>query len=249
MHSFLRLLLFLGVSALLQAEPPRAVIVEIPTPQYKNVAINGVSMQCVTFDSRSHFMRVLDQPKGPGSQWPDSQAAAGSVHGLAAINAGFFTPQGGSLGVVIAQGKKAGANNTSSLGSGVWYESNGKTAIIRREKTNFTATHLLQAGPMLAERSAAIKGLDDTKTSARSFIAWDGGTSWMIARTSPCSLNKLTQTIAGASPAGFPITTALNLDGGRSAEIYVSAAVAGGPTFNRPIWNNAVRNFLVLQAR
>lgn len=249
MTSLIRLWLACVLSLSASAAPPRAIVVEIPVPQYKNVVANGISMQCVTFDSRSHFLRVLDQPNGPGSQWPTSQAAAQSVNGLAAINAGFFTPQGNPLGVVIANGKKAGANNPSSLGAGVWYEANGKTSIIRREKTNFNAPHLLQAGPMLAENSGAIKGLDDTKTSARCFIAWDGGSTWMIARTAPCSLNKLSQSLAGASPAGFPIRCALNLDGGRSAELYVSQGVAGGPTFNRPIWNNPVRNFLVLQAR
>jgi hypothetical protein len=111
-------------------------------------------------------MRVLDQPNGPGTQWTHVQAAAESVSGLAAINAGFFTPQGKPLGVVIANGKKAGSNNPSSLGAGVWYEAHGKTAIIRRERCNFNAPHLMQAGPFLAEKSSAVKGLDAAKTSA-----------------------------------------------------------------------------------
>lgn len=249
MSTFYRLLLASLMCIPCFAAPPRAIVVEIPAPQYKNIVANGIAMQCVTFDSRSHFLRVLDQPNGPASIWPTSQAAAQSVNGLAAINAGFFTPQGKPLGVVIANGKKAGATHSSSLGAGVWYEANGKTSIIRREKTNFNAPHLLQAGPMLAENGASIKGLDNAKTSARCFIGWDGGSTWMIARTAPCSLNNLSQALAGASPAGFPIRCALNLDGGRSAELYVSNAVAGGPTFTRPIWNNPVRNFLILQAR
>lgn len=231
------------------AEPLRAIVVETPAPRCVTATVGGISMQCVTFDSRTHFMRVLDQPNGPGSQWANSLAAAQSVGGLAAINAGFFTPQGKPLGVVIANGKKAGSNNTSSLGAGVWYEAQGKTAIIRRERCNFNAPHLMQAGPFLTEKSVAIKGLDAAKTSARSFIAWDGGTMWMMARTAPCSLAQLAQALSGSSPAGFPIHTALNLDGGRSAEMFVSDQVAGGGLFNRPIWNNPVRNFLILQAR
>jgi hypothetical protein len=107
----------------------------------------------------------------------------------------------------------------------------------------------MQAGPFLTEKSAATKGLDAAKTSARSFIAWEGGTMWMMARTAPCSLAQLAKALAGASPAGFPIQTALNLDGGRSSEIFVSDQFAGGGIFNRPIWNNPVRNFLILQKR
>ncbi|PAW59893.1 MAG: hypothetical protein B9S37_11925 [Verrucomicrobiia bacterium Tous-C3TDCM] len=231
------------------AEPLRAIVIETPAPRFVTTTLGGIAMQCVSFDSRTHFMRVLDQANGPGTQWADAQAAAVSVNGLAAINAGFFTPQGKPLGVVIANGKKAGGNNHSSLGAGVWYEAQGKTAIIRRERCNFNAPHLMQAGPYLAEKYSAVKGLDAVKTSARSFIAWDGGTMWMMARTAPCSLAQLAKALAGACPAGFPIHTALNLDGGRSAEMFVSDQVAGGGIFNRPIWNNPVRNFLILQKR
>lgn len=245
--------IFLALTSMLlnavAAEPLRAIVVETPAPRCVTTTVGGIAMQCVSFDSRTHFMRVLDQPNGPGTQWTHVQAAAESVSGLAAINAGFFTPQGKPLGVVIANGKKAGSNNPSSLGAGVWYEAHGKTAIIRRERCNFNAPHLMQAGPFLAEKSSAVKGLDAAKTSARSFIAWDGGTMWMIARTAPCSLSQLANAIAGASPAGFPIQTALNLDGGRSAEMFVSDQVEGGGLFNRPIWNNPVRNFLILQKR
>jgi len=247
----MRLLLFLLIPlrGFAAEPPPRAVVVDIAAPRYLATTLNGIPLQCVTFDSRSHFLKVLDQPDGPGTLWADCQAAGQSVKGLAAINAGYFTPQGSPLGFVIASGRKAGGNNASSLGSAVWYESNGRSAIVRREKTSFKALQLIQAGPLLAENSREIKGLDAVKNSARCFIAWDGGSNWMIARSSPCSLAQLSHALAGANPAGFPIHCAMNLDGGRSAEIYVSQAIGGGPVFNRPIWNNPVRNFLVLQAR
>ena len=247
----MRLLLFslIPLCCFAAEDPPRAVVVDIAAPRYLATTIKGITMQCVTFDSRSHFLKVLDQPDGPGTLWPDCQTAGQSVKGLAAINAGYFTPQGSPLGVVIASGRKAGSNNATSLGSAVWFESNGRSAIVRREKTSFKALQLIQAGPLLAENSKEMKGLDTLKNSARCFIAWDGGSNWMIVRSSPCSLAQLSHALAGSSPAGFPIHCALNLDGGRSAEIYVSQAIGGGPVFNRPIWNNPVRNFLVLQAR
>jgi exopolysaccharide biosynthesis protein len=206
-------------------------------------------LQTVTFDARSHRLRLIDQPQGPGTLFASAEAAAKSVHGMAAINAGYFTPEGKPLGILICRGKKIGGNNPSSLGSAVWFEAKGKTGIIRREKTNFNAPELLQAGPLLAENSQAIAGLENNKTSARCFLAWDGGSMWMIARTSPCTLAQLSAIIAGQSPCGFPITTALNLDGGTSADLYVSGDVVGGPTSYRAIWNKPVRNFLVLEKR
>lgn len=228
---------------------PRAIPVDVAKPKLHVVTHQGIVLQAVTFDARSHRLRLLDQPNGPGTLWPDARAAARSVSALAAINAGFFTPEGKPLGVMISDGKKLGANNPSSLGSAVWFEANGRTGIVRREKSNFNAPQLLQAGPLLAEGSKAIAGLENGKTSARCFIAWDGGTLWMIARTSPCTLAQLTQSIAGQSPCGFPIQSAINLDGGSSADLYVAKEVNGGPAIYRAIWNKPVRNFLVLQVR
>ena len=241
--------LFAMTLALLAEDAPRAAPVAKVAPRYHNVTLQGITMQCVSFDIRSHQLHVLDQPAGPGTLWPTSKEAAQSIGGIAAINAGFFTPEGKPLGVCIANGKRAGATHPSSLGSGVWYEDQGRSSILRREKSNFRANHLLQAGPMLAEKSAPVKGLEAKRQSARSFIAWDGGSLWVIGRTSPCTLSALSAALAGASPAGFPIASALNLDGGRSAELFVSADIPGGGQTVRPFFNNPVRNFLVLKPR
>lgn len=240
--------LLMATMVLCQAAP-RAIPIDVTAPQFHRSTIQGIAIHAVSFDARSHRLRLLDQPNGPGTQWADAQAAAKSVQGLAAINAGFFTPEGKPLGVMISEGKKLGGNNPSSLGSGVWFEANGKTGILRREKSNLNAPFLLQAGPLLAENSAAVKGLDNSKTSARCFIAWDGGTMWMIARTAPCTLAQLSQSLAGQSPCGFPVQSAINLDGGSSADLYVAKEVNGGPAVLRAIWNKPVRNFLVLQKR
>jgi hypothetical protein len=241
--------LILLISSTCAYAAQRAIPVDVAAPRYHQTILQGITLHCVSFDARSHRLQLLDQPNGPGTIWADARAAAASVQGLAAINAGFFTPQGKPLGVMIADGKKLGSNNPSSLGAAVWFEANGRTGIIRREKTNFNAPFLLQSGPVLAENSKAIAGLENNKTSARCFIAWDGGTLWMIARTSPCTLTQLSQAIAGQSPCGFPINIALNLDGGTSADLFVSKEIAGSPIIQRAFWNKPVRNFLVLQKR
>ena len=165
----------------------------------------------------------------------------------AAVNAGFFTPEGDPLGLVVAAGKISGSWNTaSSLGSGVWYQNrSGKIAIARRGTLNRAEAsamrELIQAGPLLVENNRAVSGLDATKPSVRIAILWDGGTRWWIGRGSPCTLAAL-----GEALAAWPIRHALNLDGGRSSDLWISECVSGGPLLRRAPWNRPVRNFLVL---
>ena len=226
--------------------PPRATVLEI----------SGITFEGVSFDSRNNHLVVTDQANGPGSQYAGSAAAARALGGLAAVNAGFFTPEGNPLGLVASSGKFSGAWNTaSSLGSAAWYENNssGNMAISRREKLGRAGAsilrELIQAGPLLVENGRATGGLEATKSSARTVILWDGGTRWWIGCGSPCTLAALGQALATAQPAGWPVRQALNLDGGRSSDLWISEAVPGGPVLRRPPWNRPVRNFLVLVAR
>jgi hypothetical protein len=262
------LLVLPGLGACFRAEPVRpepvaqARVVEAPKPvvsipsrppRFTAGEISGITFEGVAFDSRSHRLVVADQAKGPGSQFTDAAAAARSVGGIAAINAGFFTPAGAPLGLVVSAGKSSGNwNPASSLGSGVWHENEaGTTEISRREQLGRSTAggmrELIQAGPLLVENSQPVSGLDAAKTSVRMVILWDGETRWWIGRGSPCSLANLGLALANSQPAGWKIHHALNLDGGRSADLWVSGAVSGGPAVRRPAWNRPVRNFLVLR--
>ena len=241
-----------GISAPIPTDPPAAAPVAAISTRG---VISGIHFDGVAFDSRTHRLRVVDQPGGPAAQYPDARAAGRSIGGIAAINAGFFTPSGEPLGLVVSSGKASGAwNSASSLGSGAWHEDiNGRSAITRREVLGRGAAaampELLQAGPMLVDKGRAVAGLESEKSSARSVILWDGGTRWWVGRSSPCPLAKLSTILAGASPSGWPVRFALNLDGGRSSDLWISAAVPGGPVELRPVWNRPVRNFLVLTPR
>ena len=227
------------------ATPPRATV--------RNVA--GITFEGVDFDSRNHRLVVADQPGGLGSRYVDAASAAQALGGIAGINAGFFTPEGAPLGLVITSGKISGSwNSASSLGSGVWHENSvGKSAIIRREKLGHLGAaamrELIQAGPLLVENKHTVSGLEATKSSARTVILWDGATRWWIGCSTPCTLAALGEALATGSPSGWQVHGALNLDGGRSSDVWVSASVTDGPINKRPSWNHPVRNFLVLVAK
>lgn len=232
---------------------PETAHAEIPPsrpihgPMLVRTSLSGIPIAFVTFDSRTHRIKVADQAGGPGSRWADAQAAGTAAGGIAAVNGGFFTPEGKPLGIVVSSEGRTGSMNRSSLGSG-WYVGGNSPALLRNA-TGSSAPDLLQSGPFLVEHGKAVGGLSTASSSARTFIGWDGGTRWLIARSGSCSLAGLGQALAGADIGGVKIRAVLNLDGGRSSDLWVSSAVQGGSFSERPFWNKPVRNFLVLVPR
>ena len=238
--------------------PPPAVPLDhspIEPARAKSTSIAGIDFEGVSFDSRSHRLAVLDQPEGPGSKYADAASAAISKNGLAAVNAGFFTPEGDPLGLVVTAGNRAGNwNSASSLGSAIWHENpSGSSAITRREKLGKQGTlamrEAIQAGPLLVENRKAVSGLERSKPSVRIVLLWDGGSRWWMGRASACTLSELADAIVSGNPAGWSAKHAINLDGGRSADLWISENIPGGPLTRRPPWNRPVRNFLVLVRR
>jgi len=234
--------------------PPAAPTLEASVPPRVTTAeIAGITFEGVEFDSRSAFLKVADQSGGPGSQFLDAAAAGRELGGITAINAGFFTPEGAPLGLVVSGGKTSGSwNSASSLGNGVWaLDSNGASSITRRETIGRAAAgrmrELIQAGPLLVENGRAVSSLEATKTSARIAILWNGGSKWWIGRASPCTLAAFSRALTTGNPAGWKVQQALNLDGGRSADLWISSEIPGGPLTRRPPWNRPVRNFLILK--
>ncbi len=223
---------------------------QVTAPETATVTFEGVA-----FDSRSHRLRVVDQASGPGTEFQNAAEAAASVRGLAAINGGFFTPEGDALGLVVSNGRASGQwNAESSLTSGLFHESrDGRMAISRRESMGPQQARqmrqLLQAGPMLIDRHRAVSGLDDQKQSSRSLILWDGNTRWWIGRSSACSLQQLAQAIREQAPVGWSVQQALNLDGGTSTQFWIGPPLSPKPYTSSHWWNKAARNYLVLVAR
>ena len=215
---------------------------------YHHTSRNGIVMSLVSFDDRQFQLQVADQKNGPGTHWRDAHSAADALQGVAAINGGFFTPEGKPLGLVITNGIQRGTKNSSSLGSGIYLSQSHKSSILRREtyKKSRAVRHLLQTGPMLAEHKSPISGLSNTNHRARSFIVWDGEHHWAIGYAEPCTLHALSQALAGRAPAGFAIATAINLDGGRSSDLWAGPKVLNGNKTHRSFLNKPVRNFLVV---
>lgn len=225
----------------------------IDPPKIVSKTISNIQFQGVSFDSRSHSLKTVDQANGPGSQYVSARDCATKHQALLAINAGFFTPEGKPLGLVISDGNRSGAwNSGSSLGSGIYrIDASGNASISRRTQASnvSNSTELLQAGPLLIENHQPITGLDPSKSAMRSILLHDGGHRWWIGIASPCSLADLSRTLSSQSPADWKISHALNLDGGRSTDLFVSSKIPGGTLERKSLMNRQVRNFLILKTR
>jgi uncharacterized protein YigE (DUF2233 family) len=221
---------------------------------YHSVLSQGITISAVYFDDRKFQLTVADQADGCGSQWLDAKSAALSCDGYAAINGGFFTPEGNPLGILIASGIKRGSLNNSSLGAGIFISSKNKSAIVRRElyapsSVANNVENILQAGPMLVEHGKATIGLSDHNERPRSFIAWDGKHHWAIGHIDSSTLAAVAKALSETSLNGFKASTVLNLDGGRSSDLWAGPRVPSGPKTHRSFLNKPVRNYLVITSR
>ena len=233
---------------------PPAVLPPPPAPEIprhslasKTITASAITFTIVTFDRRDHTLSVADQPGGPDSKWRSAERAGSGS--LAAINGGFFTPEGKPLGLVITDGqRRGGLNRASSLGSGFFI--GGDERLLSRESylsTKPTSKNLLQTGPRLVWDGNTISGLSKGDNRPRSFLLWDGQHHFAIGHANSANLSSLANALGKQPISGFKIHHALNLDGGRSSDLWVSSSVNGGPLTRRGWLNKSVRNYLVLR--
>ena len=217
----------------------------------RKVKHGGKTYTIIQFDARDYQIILADKKNGPESSWSTARQAAEEFGGLAAINGGFFTPEGHPLGLLSTRGKVRGSLNPSSLGAGFFVGESRPSLIAREEFKQFSKkpAEFLQSGPRLVWNRRAIKGLSSGDARARSFLAWDGKNHWLIGYVDSTSLAELASDLATATLGDFKIEDALNLDGGRSSDFWISAQIPGGPTHKRLWWNKSVRNYLVLTKR
>jgi len=255
-YSALTVAISLAFSAGTLASPKAIVVSEensapLLQPSYHKVTSNGVRLHLVSFDSRNCVLKIVDQASGPASQWSTAANLGKAKNALACINAGFFNPNGSPLGLVITDGKVRGAVNSSSLGSGFFYTNDKQSGIARRSelttiRNQLSPSHLLQSGPMLSYRGSAIAGLSSSNPRVRSFLATDGSYRWLIGYAESATLDQLGKALTGKRLGDVTIYHAINLDGGRSSDLWVSPSVKNGNKTFRALWNKPVRNFLLL---
>ncbi len=220
-----------------------------PSPRHplkvRTASLHGTEFTAVTFDRRDYFLKVIDQEGGPGSQYSNAQAAGKGS--LAAINGGFFNPDGSPLGLVISDGKSRGSfNSTSFLGTGII---DGKNLTLATRKSYQKSSELLQSGPRLVWNGETLTGLSASNQRPRSFVIWDGKNHFGIAYADTATLQGLSNNLKSQPLKGFNIQYAVNLDGGTSCDFWISGSIPGGGTTTSSFFTKDARNYLALRKR
>lgn len=231
-------------------DPPPPIILKANPPhshplKVSSSSLNGTTFTAVTFDGRDYFLKVIDQKEGPGTEFTRAEfAGRGS---LAAINGGFFNPDGSPLGLVITDGQSRGAFNASSfLGTGII---DGENTTLSDRKSYQESSELLQSGPRLVWDQESLTGLSKSKERPRSFVIWDGHNHFGIGHADRATLQGLANNLQAQPFEGFHIKYAINLDGGTSCDLWVSNQIPGGGFTKSSLFRKKARNYLALRKR
>ena len=231
-------------------DPPPPIILKANPPhshplRVSSTSLNGTSFTAVTFDGRDYFLKVIDQKEGPGTEFARAEfAGQGS---LAAINGGFFNPDGSPLGLVITDGQSRGAFNASSfLGTGII---DGENTTLSHRKSYQESSELLQSGPRLVWDQERLTGLSKSKERPRSFVIWDGNNHFGIGHADRATLQGLANNLQAQPFEEFHIKYAINLDGGTSCDLWVSNQISGGGFTKSSLFRKKARNYLALRKR
>jgi hypothetical protein len=231
-------------------DPPPPIILKANPPhshplRVSSTSLNGTTFTAVTFDGRDYFLKVIDQKEGPGTEFARAEfAGQGS---LAAINGGFFNPDGSPLGLVITDGQSRGAFNASSfLGTGII---DGENTTLSHRKSYQESSELLQSGPRLVWDQERLTGLSKSKERPRSFVIWDGNNHFGIGHADRATLQGLANNLQAQPFEGFHIKYAINLDGGTSCDLWVSNQISGGGFTKSSLFRKKARNYLALRKR
>lgn len=202
-------------------------------------------------NQNSYNLELVDQPEGPGTLWENAEKAATKNNAIGAINAGFFTPEGKPLGICISNSKKTGSLNKTSIGSGCFIVNrNGIPVIVRSSEINRykNPKSLVQAGPFLIENKKPIQ-VKDSEPRPRSFIAHDTNGNWLFAMVDSISMSNLVSYLQDDGIPGFTITTALNLDGGRSSQLYHADKEGQTSKQVAAFMYRKVRNYIIVKKK
>ena len=232
-----------------QDPPPSPILSALPSQSHplkvNSASLNGTTFTAVTFDRRNYFLKVIDQKEGPGTEFTGAEfAGQGS---LAAINGGFFNPDGSPLGLVITDGQSRGAFNSHSfLGTGII---DGENTILSHRKSYQESSELVQSGPRLVWDQERLIGLSKSKERPRSFVIWDGNNHFGIGHADRATLQGLANNLQAQPFEGFHIKYAINLDGGTSCDLWVSTQIPGGGFTKSSLFRKKARNYLALRKR
>ena len=196
------------------------------------------------FSTKTCALRVIDNPGG------DKNLADAMEQGkcMAGVNGGYFDPNFAPIGLRIIDGELVSPLLRARLLTGVLISSARGIQIVRlsefsrREKLDAA----IECGPMIVDLATKVRGLDDTRSARRSFVAIDRNDRAALGFCSGATLAGLAKILAGQLVADFKIQRGLNLDGGSSSAFWFKRK--DGSVFSIPE-QKSVRDFVAVVPR
>ena len=169
----------------------------------------------------------------------DVREMAQASRAIVGINANFFDEQHKPLGLIISRGNLVqGLHRGGQTLTGVFKVTRNSIGIASRAEFNAAAVvEAIQAGPRLLANTQRISGLRDaTVSSRRAGVCIDSSNRLLFYVVSSIIGATLDQIQSALLLPGIGCVDALNLDGGGSAQLYISSELAGAAKGASPIY-------------
>jgi len=191
----------------------------------------------------------VDQPSASRGDGVTLDRAMRATHALAGCNGSYFTDTFTPMGLQIANGRRTGSLERSSLLTGMVVVKRGRPLILwRDELTTFSGvSDALQAGPRLVNAGKIVEGLDRSKSRPRTFVLTDNRGHFALGTCRSVTLAEMAEILATPRVIKeVAVERALNLDGGSSTGLWFRDD-RGEEHYEKEY--STVRNFLAVTAR
>lgn len=229
MRKFSGALLFLFVATAARAEwkivSTQTAPSTVPGIEHRHIVAEDpetgdrATIELALFSAKSCALRVIDNPEGEESLAEAMQREKC----VAGVNGGYFDPSFKPIGLRIAGGKLARPLVRARLLTGIVTSSSRGIQIARIKEFSKSAKFdaAIECGPFLVDLGAAVRGLDDTRSARRTFIAVDRGGRAALGFCSSVSLAEAGMILSMVPLAeNSKIWRALNFDGGSSSAFW-----------------------------
>jgi exopolysaccharide biosynthesis protein len=167
--------------------------------------------------AKSCTLRVIDNPNGETlSDTMREKCAAG-------VNGGYFSADFGPIGLLVSDGKMIAPLQRARLLTGVLSASARGVQILRVREFSRRAKieAAVQCGPFLVDHDERVRGLNDSTSARRTFVATGTDDRALLGVCSEISLAELAAILTTTRLADhLKIQRALNLDGGSSSAFW-----------------------------
>ncbi len=212
---------------------------EILERSYPENALLGTPMVFIRSSLKRYRVEVV-RAREFGWKRATIKALTIKAHGAVGINANFFDEDGKALGLVLSRGTLfQGLHLGGSVLTGVFQIQSENLSIVARAKFKSDGiSEAVQAGPRLLINGVRVAELREHESSSRRAGLCIDGRGNLILYSVASSFSGMTMKAlqdALLSPE-INCKNALNLDGGGSAQLYVSNTLVGGTSSAESIY-------------